>query len=391
MTGTAIATATPLTAYLQARRDGGFGWFWRPPGGPVSVGLGAASRSVHSGAGRFTAAAAAASQASTRTVSCFAFGDGDPNPDGPWAGIPSGLVVAPQRWMSWPAHAPVGVPPLAGAAGGPVLTSLPQAAQFAERVAAAAGAIRAGQAAKLVLTRAVRVDGLSPGAAVRALARLLEVAPSCTVFAVGEDGWDLVGATPELLVRTDGTVADSEPLAGTVPALEDASAQTRQVDALLADGKQGEEHALVVAAVETAMRSRCDHVAADAHPRVVRHEGVAHLATRVRGIPRRGCRPLDLVAALHPTPAVGAVPHTAVALARSHDVVDRGLYCGPIGWSDGLAGDFRIALRCALVRDSTAHLFAGAGIVAASDPETEARETQWKLRPMLDALLSTQV
>lgn len=89
--------------------------------------------------------------------------------------------------------------------------------------------------------------------------------------------------------------------------------------------------------------------------------------------------------------AVGAVPSTAVSLAVGHDGVDRGLYCGALGWTDGLAGDFRVALRCALVRGSTAYLFAGAGIVEASDPRAEARETQWKLRPMLDAILSTHV
>jgi isochorismate synthase EntC len=97
---------------------------------------------------------------------------------------------------------------------------------------------------------------------------------------------------------------------------------------------------------------------------------------------------LDLVARLHPTPAVGGFPR-GQALAAIHrlEAIDRGWYAGPFGWAglDG-EGEFAVAIRSALVSGSTASLFAGSGIVAGSDPEAELIETELKLRPMLSAL-----
>jgi isochorismate synthase EntC len=98
---------------------------------------------------------------------------------------------------------------------------------------------------------------------------------------------------------------------------------------------------------------------------------------------------LDLVAELHPTPAVGGAPReNALAWLRNHEGLERGWYAGPLGWltPEG-EGEFTVALRSLLLRDSEATLYAGAGIVAGSDPEAELVETRLKLRTALGALL----
>ena len=116
---------------------------------------------------------------------------------------------------------------------------------------------------------------------------------------------------------------------------------------------------------------------------------VWHLSTRIRGSLRAPApSALDLVAALHPTPAVGGTP-PAVALDLLHQLenFDRGAYAGPVGWVDAAGdGTWAIALRCAVLRGSTATLYAGAGIVADSDSSAELAETERKFRAFLDAL-----
>ncbi|WP_275630486.1 chorismate-binding protein [Pseudomonas sp. 273] len=131
--------------------------------------------------------------------------------------------------------------------------------------------------------------------------------------------------------------------------------------------------------------------------RTAGHRGVAAPASPgagatpadpVRGRLRAGVDILDLVAALHPTPAVGGLPReAALDYIRRHEGMDRGWYAAPVGWLDA-AGDaeFCVALRSALLRGDRAHLFAGCGIVAASEPQAEYRETCLKLRTMQDAL-----
>ncbi|HEX8968716.1 MAG TPA: chorismate-binding protein, partial [Chloroflexota bacterium] len=132
----------------------------------------------------------------------------------------------------------------------------------------------------------------------------------------------------------------------------------------------------------------CTRVVADAEPRLRRLSNVQHLFTPVRGQLPGGRSVLDLVERLHPTPAVGDFPRErALAIIRQHEALDRGWYAAPFGWvgADG-QGEFVVGLRSALVRGETATLFAGCGIVAQSNPETELAEWGWKLRPMLAAL-----
>src|SRR5207244_363533 len=115
---------------------------------------------------------------------------------------------------------------------------------------------------------------------------------------------------------------------------------------------------------------------------------VQHLLTHVLGQVAPGRGVLDLVERLHPTPAMGGFPRQpAMELIRKHEALDRGWYAGPIGWLNAAGeGEFVVGIRSAVVRQHSATLFAGCGIVGESDPAAEFAESNWKLRPMQAAL-----
>ena len=123
-------------------------------------------------------------------------------------------------------------------------------------------------------------------------------------------------------------------------------------------------------------------------PELIRLPNVQHLGTRVRGTLAAQRSALALVAAVHPTAAVGGTPtDAAVEVIRELESMDRERYAGPVGWVDADGnGEWGIALRCAQLAGDRARLFAGCGIVAGSDPAAELAEAQVKFRPMQTAL-----
>ena len=113
-----------------------------------------------------------------------------------------------------------------------------------------------------------------------------------------------------------------------------------------------------------------------------------HLHTPITARLRDGSDILDVLAALHPTPAVGGVPTAAASRwLEANEGEPRGWYAAPVGWLDPVGdGHFVVALRSALVRGTEAHCYAGAGIVDGSDPESEYAETELKARTLMTAL-----
>jgi isochorismate synthase EntC len=157
---------------------------------------------------------------------------------------------------------------------------------------------------------------------------------------------------------------------------------------LLASAKDRREHELVVSAIRDALEGMRSDIDAPAEPvvRTLRH--VLHLHTPIRAVLSEPHHVLELVAALHPTPAVGGTPTPyAIDWIKHHEPVARGWYASPVGWFD-LDGDgeFAVAIRSGVIVGDRAHLWAGAGIVAGSDPDKELAETELKLRAMLGAL-----
>jgi isochorismate synthase len=245
----------------------------------------------------------------------------------------------------------------------------------------ALGAIATGELEKVVLAREVLVEAdnaFDPREIVRGL-----VASQPGSFVYASEGF--VGASPELLVRREGEVVESRPVAGTTLADSDEA-----LLALAASVKDTREHRYVVDDIVDVLAPRTTELHADATPEVAVFGPVAHLATPIRGrLVAPAPTALDLARLLHPTPAVGGTPRAgALDAIRALEGFDRGRYAGPVGWVDARGdGEWAIALRGAELDGARARLVAGAGIVAGSDPEAEWAETQAKLEPMLRALV----
>lgn len=254
-----------------------------------------------------------------------------------------------------------------------------------EAVNRAVTRMRTGSApAKVVLAHdllAIADDPLDPRFLLHGLAARY---PSCWTFAV--DG--LVGATPELLLSRRGTEVASRVLAGTTWPHEGSDAPALAAE-LLASRKDRDEHRYAVDSLADMLRPFCTELDVPGAPTVLQLRNVLHLATEVRGTLRAPGTPLlDLADAVHPTAAVGGTPTTdAVRTIGELEAMDRGRYAGPVGWVDAAGnGELGIALRCAQVAGRAARLFAGCGIVASSDPDSEVAEAAAKLVPVRDAL-----
>jgi isochorismate synthase len=221
-----------------------------------------------------------------------------------------------------------------------------------------------------------------------ALRRLVADYSTCTIFACATRDACFLGATPERLVALHDGTATTMALAGTAPRGETPAEDLAIGQRLLRDPKERTEHVVVADAVREALAPLATRVVADPEPRLHTLPNVQHLITPICAEMKEGRGALDLVNALHPTPAVGGYPREpALKLIREREVLDRGWYAAPIGWVDGRGeGEFVVGLRSALVRGETATLFAGCGIVADSDPPTELAEWGWKLKPMATAL-----
>ena len=258
------------------------------------------------------------------------------------------------------------------------------AARYEAAVAQAVTLIRSGALDKVVLARDL-VASAKHDVDVRALlAPLAANYPHCWTFAVDE----LVGATPELLVRRTDDHVVSRVLAGTIGRGADAVTDAQHAAELLGSAKDRSEHTMSVRSVADALGPYCSDLVVPRTPEIVRLANVQHLQTDVTGRLNNGETALDLAAALHPTAAVCGTPTGAARAAIAElEGMDRGRYAGPVGWVDARGdGAFGIALRCAQVTGSQLRLYAGAGIVTGSVPENELAETQQKLLAMRDAL-----
>lgn len=239
---------------------------------------------------------------------------------------------------------------------------------------------------KVVLARELLVEADKPFDRAAILNRLRRAYPGCFLFQF--DGF--LGASPELLVSRVGDVVRAQPMAGSAPRGGDLDSDARLGAGLLASPTYREEHQLTIDMVHDTLLPWCSYLDYEAEPAVVGVANVQHLATLVEGrLSQPAPSVIELVEALHPTPAVNGVPRD---LARDwinqNEGFDRGRYAGTVGWLDSRGnGTWAVSIRCAEVRDTTARVYAGNGIVAGSDPVTELAETQVKLQAMLSALI----
>ncbi|MEV8631588.1 isochorismate synthase [Streptosporangium sp. NPDC051023] len=258
------------------------------------------------------------------------------------------------------------------------------APEWEHAVARAVRQIRSGRLEKAVLARDLTATAERAIDVRVLLARLADRYPECYTFSCA----GLVGATPELLVRHTGETIESLVLAGTTPRGTDEADDIRRGAALLASEKDRHEHACAIESVREALTPLCSELKVPEEPELLLLSNVQHLASPVTGRLAAGASVLDVVAAMHPTAAVGGTPtRTALEVIRELEGMDRAGYAGPVGWIDARGdGEWGIALRCAQIEGPRARLFAGCGIMGDSVPAAELAEAQAKLRVMQYAL-----
>jgi menaquinone-specific isochorismate synthase len=257
-------------------------------------------------------------------------------------------------------------------------------AGYQAAVAEAVRRIRNGDLSKVVLSRDL-VGHLPDQADLRRVLGDLALGyPDTWTFAV--DG--LLGSSPETLIRVNHGTVSARVLAGSIARGADAEADQAAALALATSTKDLDEHRFAVQSVLASLAGHATGVVASELPFALKLPNLWHLASDVEGTLSDGSSALDLAAALHPTAAVAGAPTAkALEVIRELEPLDRRRFAGPVGWVDADGcGKWAIALRSAEVTaDGRITAYAGAGIVADSDPERELAETRLKFRPIVEA------
>ncbi len=260
---------------------------------------------------------------------------------------------------------------------------------YARLVETALKEIGAGLYQKVVLARRRRFESSGPLRPLRMLNRLRNRFPSCHAFSFGNGaGQSLIGATPERLVRGRDGILETEAIAGSAPRGLTAAEDALQAAALLESDKDRREHEAVSAFIQDRLLEAGLTVEAPARPRLLKLSNVQHLHSPFSVKLPEVARLLEIAGRLHPTPAVGGLPRdAAIDAIRRIEPGTRGLYAGAAGWiGDNAEGELVVTIRSGLIDGNSATLYAGAGVVEGSVPESEDKETVLKMQAMREAL-----
>lgn len=289
-----------------------------------------------------------------------------------------------QRLLARPAPASTPVP-----AAGRILRGM-EPPRWTALVEAARSAIVRGEFQKVVLARETVFRFDPPADPAGVLARLQQGQPDCIRFAFRRGTSTFLGATPETLLLRRGFELSTEALAGTLP--RPLHADSGAVEALGRElsqsAKDRAEHAFVVEAITAALMSFTRRIVHPPEPEIRVLPHVLHLRTPISATLDHAVLSARLIEALHPTPALGGFPRAAaLGWIAAHEPFDRGWYAGPVGRIAGNGeAEFGVGIRSARIDGAEAAVFAGAGIVADSDPAAEYEETAVKSRAILSAL-----
>lgn len=270
----------------------------------------------------------------------------------------------------------------------PAIESVRSPEAYEDSVARAVERIRAGEIEKVVLAREVVVRAGSAHDPAAIFGALRVGFPACFNFCVGTGEACFLGASPELLVRSAGRGVATVGLAGSTRRSSDPAIDDHLAQQLLNSSKDRGEQAVVVRRIVKALSRISVWVEAADEPEIIKVANIQHLGTPVYAQLAQPHTAIELAGLLHPTPAVGGEPWKKASRVMAEvEEMDRGWYAGPVGWMDGSGdGEFCVALRSALIRDRDAHLYAGVGVVADSDPAAELAETEIKLGALLPLL-----
>lgn len=265
--------------------------------------------------------------------------------------------------------------------------AIPEQDAFEAMVARAAMLTATPDVDKVVLSRLIDITtdvAVDSGAL---LERLVAQNPVSYNFHVPlADGGVLLGASPELLLRKEGERFSSLLLAGSARRQPDDVLDREAGNRLLASQKDRHEHELVTQAMKQILRDRSTELQLPSSPQLITTPTLWHLGTPFEGKANAGENALTLACLLHPTPALSGFPHqVAKKLIAELEPFDRELFGGIVGWCDAEGnGEWVVTIRCAKLQGNQVRLFAGAGIVPASSPVGEWRETGVKLSTMLN-------
>ncbi|WP_312949799.1 isochorismate synthase EntC [Superficieibacter sp.] len=264
---------------------------------------------------------------------------------------------------------------------------IPQQEAFMAMVARAAALTATPDVDKVVLSRLIEIDTDAPVNSGEMLERLIAQNPASYNFHLPlGDGGVLLGASPELLLRKEGAQFSSLPLAGSARRQPDDVLDREAGNKLLASEKDRHEHDLVTQAMKTVLAPRSRNLSLPDSPQLITTPTLWHLGTPVTGECGTQENALSLACLLHPTPALSGFPHqVAKKLIAELEPFNRELFGGIVGWCDDQGnGEWVVTIRCARLHQNSVRLFAGAGIVPASSPVAEWRETGAKLSTMLN-------
>lgn len=249
--------------------------------------------------------------------------------------------------------------------------------------------INKGEFKKIVLAREVCIELQNEPCATQMLNYLRNEYPTCYTFMVRlHRHATFLGCTPEKLVALRSTFILTDGLAGTISRGKTATEDTILERRLLQSDKDLIEHGFVVDAIGNRLKDITHNINYPFQPGIRKYQNVQHLYTPITASVNKHVSPLEIVEKLHPTPAVGGYPREqTLHQIQSLEKIDRGWYAGPVGWINTHGrGEFCVAIRSGLLQQGHARFFAGCGIVADSDPQSEWNETNLKLIPMISAL-----
>ncbi|MEG4013057.1 MULTISPECIES: isochorismate synthase [unclassified Microcoleus] len=264
------------------------------------------------------------------------------------------------------------------------------AAQFKTSVKSALESIDSKYFSKLVLSQAINVISLTPFNLIDSLNNLRLSYPGCYVFSTSNGkGQQFIGASPERLISIYNNQLVTYALAGSAPR---GKTETEDVDlgkGLLNSEKDIREHQVVIDFIVDRFLTLGINPDFSPLPKLLKLSNIQHLWTPITARIPVDIHLLKILAQLHPTPAVAGLPRDiALQQIRACESYDRSLYAAALGWIDRSGnGEFAVGIRSALIDGSRAILYAGAGIVAGSEPEKELAEIQLKLQALLNALV----
>ncbi|ORF44223.1 hypothetical protein B5800_12445 [Gilliamella apicola] len=267
-------------------------------------------------------------------------------------------------------------------------TTLPSRDEFKQQVQQVIAACQKGKLKKAVLSRLLMLETSEPVDAQRFFSTLVSMNSTAYHFHVPLNEQEvLIGASPETLLHCQDNNIYSMPLAGSIKHQQQSEADNAAAAKLFNSLKDRHEHALVVDEISRLLAPHCQTLSVPKEPILASTTTLWHLATPIEGRLKQQQNALQLACLLHPTPALCGYP-TDVAKTMINDLepFNRELFGGIVGWCDAEGnGEFAITIRSAIIHDRSVQLFAGAGIVEASQPDAEWSEIQLKLNTILSA------